>query len=265
MGITKLISATRYWSSDSLIKSSLITGTKLLMLLNVLDLLVCVTGVMQQCLLVAYGSPWPFLPFAAQVLNFILLEATGFATCLLSTTRCIIFYEPLKNVVKRRALALSFVVFISYLLVRSISLGLIYKTTAYLDVISFQEIYLGILLTEMGLMVLVVLLVNTVCIFELRQRNHEEAAYNHATITVAILSCSFCVLNTLYIVTTILYFFKNRKNNIVILLGTLYAVSLNSATNPLIYLARRRKMREYIQNLIKDILLLPRKMMQTMV
>ena len=225
-----------------------------MILLNVLDLLVCVSGVVLQCLLLAHNNPEPSpVLVVVQVLNFILLEATGFVTCLLSTTRCIIFREPLRTQVKKRVTALSFVGFVFYLLVRNTSLVLILYKTTYLHVRLFHEIYFGFLLTELGLMVLVVLLVNTICMYELRQRTDEDAAYDHATITVAILSAFFCVLNTFYIVTMILYFFYNLTTNIVVTFGIFFAVPFNSATNPLIYLMRKKKMREYIQNIYSRI------------
>ena len=64
----------------------------------------------------------------------------------------------------------------------------------------------------------------------------------------------FCVLNTFYLVTEVMYFYLGvplSADNIVLYSGIYYSIPLNSAINPLIYLLRKKEMRKYLRNPLK--------------
>ena len=231
------------------IDPDLIPGTKLLMLLNVLDLLVCLTGVVLQSLLVTSNRSR-----AVQMLNFAFVEATGFATCLLSITRCIRIYAPFFKV-RGRAAAISLGIFMTYCLIKEIGVVQIYINIAGSHKFegTFNMVHCIVGLTEIGLMVVVVLCSSLAFMYKLDRENGQNTTFRHATITVAILSASFCVLNCFFIVTMILHFFiHNHMHNIALIFGNYFAVPLNSATNPLIYFLRKKHMRDFLCNLKKS-------------
>ena len=231
-----------------------IPGSKLLMLLNTLDLMVCVTGVIQMGMMVVY---WKIPGVAHETfgsLYFIFLEATGFATCLLSITRCISLYAPFYSV-KGRAVALAATLFIGYTIIREITLVRLVNRPTY-DKNGLLKIHIGILLGEIGVMIVVALMANVICIAKILIKPLLDVTLRsrstgvHATVTVIILSGFFCILNVFYLITEILYFYKEVKlsESIILYFGIFYAVPLNSAVNPLIYLLRKKEMRKYLMN-----------------
>ena len=230
-----------------------IPGSKLLMLLNTLDLMVCVTGVIQMGMMVVY---WKIPGVAHETfgsLYFVFLETTGFATCLLSTTRCISLYAPFYSV-KGRAVALAGVLFFGYTIIREITLVRIVNRATYHEN-GLPKIHIGILLGEISVMILVALLANTISVVKITvqpdvaKRTQSRGISNKATVTVLILSGFYCFLNTFYVVTEILYFYRGVKfsQSIVLYFGIFYAVPLNSVINPMIYLLRKREMRQFLR------------------
>ena len=94
-------------------------GTRLLMLLNSLDLFVCVSGIVD-ALLLFYGIADDSIPsIIIRKLYISSVEATSFATCLLSVTRTIILCQPFYRL-RGKAIILATVTFVSYVAVRYI-------------------------------------------------------------------------------------------------------------------------------------------------
>ena len=226
------------------------------MLLKSLELMVCVTGATQLGMMVLY---WQIPALAHETFNslyFVFLEATGFATCLLSITRCLSLYVPFYKV-NRHFVTLSGVIFVGYTLIREIALVRLVNRETYLRK-GLLKIHIGLLLGEIGLMIVVVLVANTVSVLKLLlqpdmvKRSRTRTAGVHATVTVVILSGFFCFLNAFYLVTEILYFYYSVtfNENIVLYFGIFYAVPLNSCSNPLIYLLRKREMRQFLGALL---------------
>jgi hypothetical protein len=188
-------------------------------------------------------------------LYFIFLEATGFATCLLSTTRCISLNAPFYSV-RGKAVALAATLFIGYTVVREVTLVRIVDRATYLEN-GLMKIQIGVVLSEIGLMIVVAMLANVISISKILLRPdavvRSRSAGIQATVTVVILSGFFCVLNIFYLITEILYFYfgVSLNKSIVLYFGIFYAVPLNSAINPLIYLLRKKEMRRYFMNPIK--------------
>ena len=222
------------------------------MLLNALDLMVCVTGVIQLGMMIVYWK----IPGAAHEtfgsLYFIFLEATGFATCLLSTTRCIRLCAPFYSV-RGRAVALAASFFIGYTVVREVTLVRILDRNVY-EEYDFIKYHIGILLGEIGLMIVTALLANVICVVKILLKPDVAARSRstgvRATVTVIILSGFYCILNVFYLVTEVLYFYRGVELNksIILYFGIFYSVPLNSAVNPLIYLLRKKEMRKYLMN-----------------
>ena len=217
------------------------------MLLNVLDLLVCLTGVVLQSLLITTKRSRTI-----QELNFAFIEATGFATSLLSVTKCIRIYAPFFKV-RGRVAAISLGIFMTYCLIKEIGVVQIYMSIAGSHKFegTFNTVHCAVGLTELGLMVLVIMMSNIACMYKLLEENGQDSTFRHATITVAILSASFCVLNCFFIVTMILHFFIHN-HNIALIFGNYFAAPLNSATNPLIYFLRKKHMRDFLCNMKKS-------------
>ena len=226
------------------------------MLLNSLDLMVCVTGSIQLGMMVVY---WEIPGIAHETFNslyFVFLEATGFATCLLSVTRCLSLCVPFYKV-KREFVVLSGLIFIGYTVVREVVLVRIVKRETYLEK-ELLKIHIGMLLAEVGLMILVALMANTISVMKIAlqpdvvKRSRSRSAGVRATVTVLILSGFFCFLNTFFLVTEVLYFYFRVRfsQSVLIYFGIFYAVPLNSVMNPLIYLLRKREMRQFLGALV---------------
>ena len=194
-----------------------------------------------------------------QMLYFVFLEATGFATCLLSSARCISLCWPFYNV-KGHYIAFSAVLVLSYTLSREMVMArIVDRETYYLKGLS--KIHMGILQSEIGLMILVVLLTNICSILKLRFKPNKTAQSSRnniqATTTVAILSVFYCFLHGCYLVTGILYFFCGHDLNNgswLLYFGIFYAAPLNSAINPLIYMLRKRDMKRYLKGFTRSTL-----------
>ena len=244
----------RYQKTDKL---WIFSGSKLLMLLNALDLMVCLTAGIQLGMMVVYYKVPAVAHETFNSLYFIFLEATGFATCLLSTTRCISLCAPFYSV-QGKAVGLAATLFISYTLVREVTLVRIVDRTIYLTN-GLTKIHIGVLLGEIGLMIAVAMLANIICVVKILLKPdvavRSRSAGVQATITVVILSGFFCVLNVFYLVTEALYFYFNVRlsDSPVLYFGIFYAVPLNSFANPLIYLLRKKEMRRYLMNPIKPL------------
>ena len=222
------------------------------MLLNILDLIVSIIGVIQ-----LFTLRLGVVSDIIQALNFTLLEVTGFSTCLLSVTRSFKLFAPNRRI-NSQILYISFSVFLVYSFLREMILVLIHSETIYFENNDslFNNIHFGILLPEMGLMVFMVLVVNIACILKFRRvgRVKRDTTFAQATMTVIFLSVSFCCLNTLYIISVFIRFISspNDVDNLLINSGCYLAIPLNSTTNPLIYLVRNRRMRDYIKSLIRS-------------
>ena len=196
-----------------------------------------------------------------QMLYFVFLESTGFATCLLSSARCISLYWPFYKV-KGHYIAFSAVAVISYTLSREMVMArIVDRDTYYMTGLS--KIHMGILQTEIGLMILVVLVTNVCSILKLQLKpNTYKTAQSgrnniQATTTVAILSVFYCFLHGFYLVTGVLYFFCGHDLNNgswLLYFGIFYAAPLNSAVNPLIYLLRKRDMKKYLKGITRSTL-----------
>ena len=235
----------------------------MLILLNILDLFVCMLAVAMLSMMVFYWVIATWIHETIQMLYFVFLEATGFATCLLSSARCISLYAPFYKV-KGCYLAFAVACVISYTLLREMVLARVVNRSTYYATV-LPMVHMGLLQTEIGMMILVVLVTNVSSILKLlrsektaqpeqRPNRATQSRKNsvHATTTVAILSVFYCLLHGLYLTSGILYFFCRvdlDNGSWFLYFGLFYAAPLNSAINPLIYLLRKKEMKKYLKEL----------------
>ena len=113
------------------------------MLLNILDLIVSIIGVVQ-----LFTLRLGVVSDIIQALNFTLLEVTGFSTCLLSVTRCFKLFAP-NSRINSKILYISFSVFLVYSFLREMILVLVHSETIYFENNDslFNYIHFGILFT----------------------------------------------------------------------------------------------------------------------
>ena len=233
------------------------------MFLNTLDLCACTSTVIAVTFrVIRRGSPdQQIIGKIADVtesLYLISIEATGFTTLLLSIARCISVSSPLYNI-RKFYVAISATLYISYTTVREIAFWLIWLTDEnyYKQIL---PIHAAFVLGGIGLMVILVVLTNSISIIyiikgtNIADNSRENAI--QATVTVAILSACFCLLNTFHVVSSVIHFYLSISGseswrNFALEFGIFYAVPLNSALNPLIYLFRKKDMRQALLDLFR--------------
>ena len=220
------------------------------MLLNTLDLMVCFSGAITLATYNLRGLKT--IKEIIQVIYLIFTESTGFTTCLLSATRCVNITLPFYKI-NEIGVTITTGVFIGYVLMREITLGFILEREIYWRIFA-ENVHLSIILGDIGLMIAVTLIVNLISMFKLllskdKIPDQSRAASVKATITVAILSVLFCVFNAFFMIGNALALNK-RAQGFLAYFGIFYAITCNSAINPLIYLIRKKEMKEYILSLV---------------
>ena len=244
--ITNILSLSYFLKKD---RKSL--ASKLMILLNTTDALVCISALVVLILLVMFVlGELPLHIFLITAPWFqLLVGATAFSTVLLSITRTISLLRPFyeinqKAIFVSTALYWIYVLLIYFPLYTPISEGVV-------DVYS---------MCELSLFILIVATCSVICIVKLRsERNmpNTDQTRRRATVTILIISVLFCVVNTAYLSGIIYSQFIQRavadgsvenvgEMFITILYTVFVGVPLNSTINPLIYFARKKEMRTYI-------------------
>ena len=231
------------------------------MVLNCFDLCVSITTVVLQIMRLSDNKTpiWTNIRNVTESLYMIFVEGTGFITFLLSVTRCLSVSLPWHNI-KGLYVAILSILFVGYTMIREIAFWIILLA----DNKSYHPtVHAAFILGGIGMMIISVLIVNLISIRNiLRDRNITENSREtsfQATVTVAILSAIFCLLNTFYFVSMVLHFYfvysgTKLDYNFAFNFGIFYAVPINSALNPLVYIFRKQEMREYIFNLVLRII-----------
>ena len=240
-------------------------GSRLLILLNAFDLIVCLSASLVvlfntlkdtervcdtagQCE-VASGLGRLFEE-SANVFRLcfrITTQCTGFTTVLLSATRTTSIILPFYNI-HGRTIALA--VAAHSLLITAMEttvIALYWVRSSFLPK-AFQ-LMSWVELVVLGLIVLLVVLSNTVSIAKLQTgyATRMTELNKRATVTVIILSLLFCVFNTALIVMLGVGLYGTQLHPTIIWLSLWVALPLNSATNPLVYIWRKQPMRQYLQ------------------
>ena len=233
-------------------------ASKLTIMLNITDLLVCFSNIVA---MVAFVNAY----FTTQALGSIqylvfwlelLVAATAFATCLLSVTRTISLVYPF-YIIKKKAIAICIVFYWITLMVSKFLLPI-------LNLKYIHEVYN---ITELSLIVFIVIVCLVICILKLRINDKNPAITNsarrYATITILVISGVFCVVNIAVIIGLTSGSWvevpkkgepmdKDAQNKFLLIAWiTFYAVFVgipfNSAINPIIYFIRKKQIRDYVK------------------
>ena len=226
------------------------------MYLNILDLGVCVLTAISQIFrvlrLVTMEMMYLTLENATESSYLIFTENTGFATTLLSVTRCLSVSLPMYRI-KERYVAISAGIFFVYTTIREITLHLVY---IFAKEHYSPKVHGTFPIGGIEFLVILVIAANFFSISKLvKDRNIFEQSREStfkATVTIAILSALFCVFNTIYcIATTVhIYFSVDINKNFAIWFGAFFSVPINSAINPMIYFWRKQEMRTFLMNIL---------------
>ena len=247
-------------------------GDGILILLNCLDLLVCLftlvdvifrTWLLDQEVVVIESKAIEAI--LDSILYFVFTESTALATCLLSVTRAISlsfpFYTINKKVLKY-GIVLSFV----YIILKQgslLGLQLSFHSKDYIE--EEEEVYADIskIITFITLIILVVIvlisnsLTGYKLVFSQNETINQGTSTRRAGTTVFILSSLFLFFNFLYIaVGGIMIAFSDEvdsldiKDSRTFLMESVmqFSVPINSACNPIVYFCRKEKMRAYIKS-----------------
>lgn len=268
-----------YFSSK--IKKGL--GNNLLMLLNSLDLLVCLSGLMKIAVerhsksvtksyeesgysdenLSKYET-WQTLRVISKFIYRTSVEGTAFVTCVLSVTRtikfCFVFFK-----VRKKVVIACLVGFFTYLVIREI-IQAYYQYYAFIkEPKDSYDIQLGNWMrgAEILLAIVVLVISNILAVVRLKLMDRscsgdggvEANAKKRATITVIILSFLFTTFNSMLLTAIILETVVQIDLSWDFVLW--YSVPTNSAVNPIVYMIRIKPMRKYIRKrfiILKNIL-----------
>ena len=214
------------------------------MLLNSLDLIVCVSATAILLLYVNNGHESTL----SEVLDVLLdtsLESTGFATCVLSVTRTICLCRPFYRI-NGKAIVVSTACFLGYLMVREL-LWLVITPNVY--------VLMYLIFCNCTLIITVVIGSNVISARKLLKSKDEVGEgritelNKKATITVLILSVLFCCFNLVYVSSVIIFLLRVDVPYTFHPFSSYIALPLNSALNPIVYLIRKHGMRVYVKEL----------------
>jgi len=118
--------------------------------------------------------------------------------------------------------------------------------------------HMSVIIGELTLIILLVIATNLTCVLKIRISDPQivktRKSCVHATLTVLILSTVFCFFNVLYVTALVQYFYLHRElASFDMYLGLFYAIPLNSAVNPAVYLVRNSDMRRYLKEIAQNI------------
>ena len=237
-------------------------GDKLLMLLNSIDLLLCITATTLTCLIsifllkredsyYMYNEHAMYYMYTILVLFGIyifMMDGTAFVTCLLSVTRGIGIALPFYQIKGKLLVIVGIVVFIMMELSTFIITAIV---NGDLQEILISRVVMG------SLVILVVVSATFVAVYKLTREDLQGAAgrvdtnNRKATWTVVILSTLFFVFNSILLGAEVVIFDgegARSTSKFVIsfaFFGLLIAIPFNSAVNPIVYLVRRSDMRQF--------------------
>jgi hypothetical protein len=254
-------------------------GDKLLMLLNSIDLLLCISATSLTILFSLLAGDTLMMDtytnvshacIAFSILYVILIDGTAYATCLLSVTRGISIAFPFYQIKGKPLIVAGVIVFIIMELTGPV-IALIGLANGFSASILRDFVIARIVMTL--LMILVVVSATVIAVYKLTKKDlhgaAEQADRNNikATWTVVILSTLFFVFNSIVLGATaaVLYFINQFEYSLnlteeelgrLLYLGfsaAFFAIPLNSSLNPIVYLTRRNDMRQYYSKFFKGL------------
>ena len=253
-----IVSLTYFYKHD---RTTATMGSRLLILLNSFDLLVCISaiGVNVFYNLGIHASNIETLYMAEDIFKVLFRVSTlctGFTTCLLTITRSISLVKPFYEINQFRVATAS-LVHATIVAVMEILLLVLFETerVPWDFYLKAQYIVLIVELVDLIVIFLLVVISNIFSVASLR-KSQSIAVNNHAiakqaTITIFILSTLFCSLNLAFIVSLLCNSTKVSIPPTVSWIAMWLALPLNSALNPLVYIWRKEPMRRYLMDKIK--------------
>ena len=225
-------------------------GDRLLMLLNVCDLLVCVMY-MPNALSVYFDDLITYIICSGTFDLF--FNCTVFATCLISVTRAIKVVRPFFSI-RGSWVAASF--FLFCLCETAIQISYAYCLNYEYIAIYIFPMTFSSMITLNVITVFISTMITAYRLMKTKIQGTISESNRHATVTILILSTTFCLFNLsviLYLVLSSLVYFGiiDLDETIMNLLNLSYFTRLvmicaNSAVNPIIYLTRKEEMRRHV-------------------
>ena len=238
-------------------------GDRLLMLLNICDLLVCAMYI-PMVISVYFGDL--IIDTICVGIFRLFFQCTVFATCLISVTRAIKVVQPFFSI-RGSWVAASFFLFClcetAIEITSSYSLFcLVSNRGSYTDsrnVVDYfpMTIYSMIMITLNVITVFISTMITAYRLMKSKVQGTISMSNRHATVTILILSTTFCLFNlsvVLYNVLSsyVIFGIIDRDETISNLLNVSCYITrhvmicANSAVNPIIYLTRKEEMRRHV-------------------
>ena len=244
-------------------------GNRLLMLLNVLDLLVCATSVTTATPLQIYLSTKDKTAYIFYSISLFiyapLFECTGFTTCLVSVTRTIKVCRPFYSF-REFWIGIVFMLYVICIYTREFIFCYHVKIRPVADTNNILIYYSAIVTSGTTFYIIVVVLSSLIAAYWLLRKNKSEIrgrkskSNRQATITILILSVTFCLVNATFVSAGVMTFCMRTKvfemsMFLLYYIDIVFAIAqcLNSAVNPIIYLTRKKDMRRFLLETCKKV------------
>ena len=234
-------------------------GDKLLMLLNSVDLLLCICATLLSALL-SYleghentaSENMGYVMIGITVLYLLFIDGTAYVTCLLSVTRAIGIVSPFYQIRGKLLVILGIIVFVMIEVLQPALMipGISVPGMSWLR-------YFRLLVSL--LVILTVLCVTILAVYKLTRADLQGATENvsrnnrKATWTVVILSALFLLFNTILFADTWAIIANpgeitnEGRSESLMFYGLFLAIPFNSSINPIVYLTRRSDMRQFFK------------------
>ena len=209
------------------------------MFLNIIDLMLCIVTLATSILLALslQGNHELGTPYIAAIVAYILLiDGTGFATCVISVVRAIGISSPFYRIKGKLLVIVGVMVFILLEII-----GVVVSIFISSDMLVIARMAIT------GLIVLVVFTTTLISVCKLCRAGKDLNASGKdnsrkASWTVIIISAVFSFLNFIFLAGIVILFLGEP---IIAVFSLFFAIPLNSAVNPIIYLTRRKDMRQF--------------------
>ena len=226
-------------------------GNRLLILLNCCDLAVCITVLPTRILNHIPGrNDW--IAWIVYILLQVSVRCSAFSTCLVSVTRTIKVCRPFYSI---KGISVG----ISFLLYFLLALGNEIAFMIFTEIINYRKEFYLIQSSSRTVIISVVAfssIITACCLLKKSEIEvNNSADKRHATVTIFILSAVFCLLNLTFISFYITNFIFLKPNILIetyiyhLQIASHIAILLNSVVNPMIYMARKKEMREFVSDL----------------
>lgn len=239
-------------------------GNRLLMVLNTFDLLVCVCNLCTFISLEVYSVQLGVFYYMSAFCYYVTFDCTGFLTCLISVTRTIGVCRPFYSI-NGGWVSASFLTYLLFSLAREstrYSLELIKpESTASLSMAkSYPLIFAFETFSNMMAVLLSSVITAYWLLYKTKFKRRVSKNNRRATVTVLILSAVFFLINITFISATVISYCFWIKVLQISPTSSWYVYTeivftltqcLNSTVNPMIYLTRKKEMRQFVLKILE--------------